>query len=190
VLEFTLWEHDHRWLQWSVALIATAIAAATDLKSRRIPNLLTFPLILAGFAWAFAVGGLPALGESTLACIFLGFPFVVLFLFAGGGAGDAKLMGALGAWLGLVGGTVVLTSVAVAGIALAIAHTVAKRRTQVVLSNLAGIATGLLFVALKHGRMEQVPRVESPEAMQTIPYGVAIFAGTVIATCGVVLWNT
>jgi len=189
VPEFSLWEHELRWLQWTVVVVATAVAAATDLRSRRIPNLLTFPLLIAGLVFAVFVGGLAGLGESALACLLLGFPFVVLFLFAGGGAGDAKLMAAVGAWVGLVGGTVTLLCVTAAGIVLAISYAVAKRRTQEVVANLAGMATGLILVAMRHGRVEQIPRVERTASMETIPYGLAIFAGTALSALGVLLWH-
>ncbi len=187
--EFTLWNHDLAWLQWAVVVAAALIGAMTDLRSRRIPNMLTLPLVPAGMAWAIAIGGLPGLGESMLACLLLAFPFVILFLFAGGGAGDAKMMGAIGAWVGLAGGTAVLLTVTAAGIVLAVVHMLSQRRTRAVFANLAGIATGVLFVVMRHGQLEDVPRVQPTESMETVPYGVAIFAGTAAAALGVLLWH-
>ena len=45
----------------------------------------------------------------------LALPFVVLFVLASGGAGDAKMMGAIGTWLGVKGGAIALIAVLLAG---------------------------------------------------------------------------
>lgn len=75
-----------------LAFATAAVAAFTDHRTGRIPNALTVPAFLAGLA----LGGDVALAGMA-AC--LGAP---LFLFARGrlGAGDVKLLGALGALLG------------------------------------------------------------------------------------------
>lgn len=80
--------------------ILTLVAAAWDLKTRKLPNWLTVSGLVGALAyhgvtsgWAglvFSLGGF-ATGFSIL---------LVLWLIGGGGAGDVKLMGALGAWLG------------------------------------------------------------------------------------------
>src|SRR5688500_5016350 len=86
-----------------VTLIALAIgftACITDVRTRRIPNLLTFGTAAAGVVMHGATGGwdglqLAAGGWLLGAALF--FPF---FLLGGMGAGDVKLLAALGAWLG------------------------------------------------------------------------------------------
>jgi prepilin signal peptidase PulO-like enzyme (type II secretory pathway) len=85
--------------QWGVVFGTSLAAAIFDLRSKRIPNALTIPLLVAGLVWATWIGGLSGLGNAAAACFLLALPYVFLFLFAKGGAGDAKLMGAIGAWL-------------------------------------------------------------------------------------------
>jgi len=52
--------HPPSALRWGVVLCAAAIAMATDIRSRRIPNVLTLPLLLAGLIEAvIARGGYP-----------------------------------------------------------------------------------------------------------------------------------
>jgi prepilin peptidase CpaA len=83
------------------ALLTVALTAAVyDVRSRRIPNALTFGSAGAAFVYALATGGGGSLGFAAagwLAGAALFFPF---FALGGMGAGDVKLIAALGAWLG------------------------------------------------------------------------------------------
>ena len=64
---------------WSVALGAALLAAALDARSRRIPNLLTFPLLAGGLIHAAIAGGPSGLLDSGLACVVVALPYVLLF---------------------------------------------------------------------------------------------------------------
>lgn len=178
-------------IQWGVVVGASLVAAIWDLRTRRIPNALTGPLLAVGILYAGLTGGLEGLGQAVGACVFLALPFVLMFLFAGGGAGDAKFMGAIGAWLGLSHGAIVLLSVCVAGIILATAKAVLRRRLKFVLVSTYFSIYTLMFFLMGH-------RTKDPSADEhclddncglTIPYGVAIFAGVCAAGVFVLLWK-
>jgi prepilin peptidase CpaA len=82
------------------ALAVALIACLCDLRTRRIPNALTFGAALAGLCVHCAVDGVGGFfialgGWLTGVALFL--PF---YLLRGLGAGDVKLLGAVGAWLG------------------------------------------------------------------------------------------
>ena len=78
----------------------TAVAAVWDLRTRRIPNKLTLPALVAGIVYQLAFNGLAGLGDAGLAFL-VGFgSLFVLWIVGGGGGGDVKLMGALSVWLG------------------------------------------------------------------------------------------
>jgi prepilin peptidase CpaA len=78
----------------------TASAAVVDARLRRIPNLLTVPAALAGLLYhTLSPSGWGA--ATSLAGLAVGFRLLLVpWLLGGGGAGDVKLLSALGAWLG------------------------------------------------------------------------------------------
>ncbi|MDP6445734.1 MAG: A24 family peptidase [Pirellulaceae bacterium] len=90
-------------LHWiSVVTIAafTATAAVIDWRTRKLPNWLTVPVCICGLVFHTVTSGFVGAGFS-LAGFATGFAILlILWLIGGGGGGDVKLMGALGAWLG------------------------------------------------------------------------------------------
>jgi prepilin peptidase CpaA len=154
------------------------VAAVWDFQTRRIPNWLTGSLFLVGAIWAVGMRGFSGLGAGMLGCLLLATPFVLLFLFAGGGAADAKLMGALGMWLGVHEGVVVLLAVTIAGACLGLVYTIAKRQSAKVTANLWMMAFALVGVARRQRKLNEAVQLMPANAdMLPVPYGVAICAG-------------
>jgi prepilin peptidase CpaA len=82
-----------------VIVFGAVLAGLIDARTFRIPNLLTVPLLLSGFAYHAITGGGAGLQASLFGAAF-GFGVIfVLYLVGGMGAGDVKLMTAIGAWL-------------------------------------------------------------------------------------------
>lgn len=83
-------------------LLFTGVAVGWDVRTRRIPNWLNVTALVAALVFHIATNGwdgfLHALGGFGVGFGVL----LVLWLIGGGGGGDVKLMGALGAWLGPV----------------------------------------------------------------------------------------
>lgn len=181
-------------LQWGVVIGASLLAVVGDVRNRRIPNALTFPLLLVGLGLAGWYGGTLCFAEAAAACILLALPYVLLFVFADGGAGDAKLMGAIGTWLGLKQGVIALVCVASAGVVLALAKAIKERRLKSVLSNVS-ISFYLFLLSVAGGRKPSLADAggnidAEPSDQLEVPYGVAIAAGVVIAAAIVGLWGT
>ncbi len=84
----------------SCVLIAAAIF---DLRYQKIPNALTFPTILTALAYAGFTRGLDGLLFSAGGMVLGMAILIVLYLMGGMGAGDVKLLGAVGAILGPLG---------------------------------------------------------------------------------------
>lgn len=102
-------------------ILTTFLAVSSgysDLKVRRIPNFLTLTGILAGFILNSLFFGLPGFKGSILGFV-IGFGFFLIFyLFGGMGAGDVKLIGAVGALLGypLILQSLIFTALAGVGV--------------------------------------------------------------------------
>jgi prepilin peptidase CpaA len=84
-----------------VVAIAATIAGVVDVRSFRVPNALTVPLLLSGVLFHGVVNGLAGLQMVFFGLLF-GFGVIfLLYLIGAIGAGDVKLMAAVGAWLGM-----------------------------------------------------------------------------------------
>ena len=185
----TLWNSTHQPLQWGVVICASLAAAVFDLAWRKIPNLLTFPLLLAGLIWALSFHGLVGLADSAAACATLMFPFVLLFIFAQGGAGDAKLMGAIGAWLGVMNGLAVLAGVSIMGIVFGLAYAATKRRFGRVVWAVYYTACNFMLRLVGRG-VHGVNDLTAPTSSSLkMPYGLAICAGVCLSCAGVFIWR-
>lgn len=102
----------------TVSLVALSIAIAatvTDLSTRRIPNLLTLGGAVLGLAYHLATGGPLGVGAATTGWLLGAAVFFPVFALGGMGAGDVKLVAALGAWLGPLGALQVAIGSAIAG---------------------------------------------------------------------------
>ena len=168
--------------RWDFTLGGLALALAVwagwlDWRSRRIPNWLTVPALLVGIginSIAFAWPGTKAALEGAGLGLGLLLPFV---LARGLGAGDWKLMGALGAFLGpnrLV--VVLLGTVFIAGI-MAVAQMVRSRRVKQTLYNLWVLI--LSFVTFGWRGHREYITLDNPGLM-ALPFGVAAALSTVL----------
>ena len=167
---------------WNLVLASSALGLAIcagwlDWRSRRIPNWLTVPALFGGLlANTLAEGwtGTKASLEGAGLGLALLLPFVLL---RGLGAGDWKLMGALGAWIGpsrLI--VVLLGTVLIAG-AMAIFQVIRYGRVKETLRHV-GILFGILITFGVWGQRHNLT-LDNP-ALMKLPFGVAAAASTVL----------
>jgi len=158
-----------------LALFVAVLAAVFDVKTRRIPNILTFGTALcAGLLHIWTEGG-PGLGLSV-AGWFVGvaifFPF---FALGGMGAGDVKLVGAIGACLGPTGALYVALGAALAGGAVAVLVTLRRGYLGTTIGNV-GRLIGFWRV---HGLRPMPDLTLSSGSGPRLAYAVPILIGTV-----------
>ena len=165
------------------AVLLACAAGWMDLRSRRIPNWLTVPGLFLGIVLRAATGGWPGLKSSLLGAglgLLLLLPFVLLKAL---GAGDWKLAGALGAFVGPgVLTDLLLASVFVAGL-MALGLIVYKRRFGETMRNLAHLVASLLSLRMPGPEVS----LDNPRSLK-VPYGVAL-ALTVVAYGAGHLWG-
>lgn len=155
----------------------TLVAAYTDLRDRRIPNWLTIPGIFAGIAlnsylrgWHGTKTSLEGAGLALLVML----PLVLLRAL---GAGDWKLMGAIGAFVGpILFPFILVGSIFVAG-AMAVVQMIRTRRVIETLCNLAVLVQGFFSF-----RVHPDISLDNPVLMK-LPFGVAVAGGTLICIC-------
>jgi prepilin peptidase CpaA len=160
---------------WGLAVLLAALAGWMDWRSRRIPNWLTVPGLLLGLAantmawgWAGAKASLLGAGLGLLLLL----PFVLIRSL---GAGDWKLVGAVGAFLGpqaLI--TVLAITILVAGI-MAVALIVIKGRTRQTARNLGRMLGAMLTLRLPGPEVS----LDNPQALK-IPFGVAVALSVIL----------
>ncbi len=166
-----------------LAVAFAVTAGITDLRSRRIPNWLTIPGLLVGIAANAAISGWSGVKTSLLGAglgLLLLLPFVVIHSL---GAGDWKLAGALGAFVGpgvLV--DLLIVSVFVAGI-MALALVIYKRRVMETLSNIGRLLASMVTFRMPGPEVS----LENPNSLR-IPYGVALAFTTLLFGIGK-LWG-
>jgi prepilin peptidase CpaA len=81
-----------------VVLSAVMVAAITDVWKFKVYNALTVPLLVTGLLYH---GFYDEISDSLLGVLFGFAALVPLYVIGGMGAGDVKLMAAVGAWLGM-----------------------------------------------------------------------------------------
>jgi prepilin peptidase CpaA len=154
--------------------VLLVIACVTDVRWRRIPNLLVLTLAVAGFAFSVAIAPWwPGLLRAVSG-LCLGFAIWILFHVAGGmGAGDVKLFAAAAAWLGPGGAWRAALVAALAGGVLSLAALVWQRRTR----------EGVERVAMSLSMFSLAPlgKVAPGEQKKSyLPYGVALACGALL----------
>ncbi len=159
-------------MTFAVLSAGLVIATVVDLRTRRIPNLLTGAMVIAGLGLA-ALG----LGSISVGAAMLGGVVGLVLMLPGHalgatGAGDVKLMAAVGSLLGplVVVNAVLFT--AVAGGVLAVTVAIQRRRLGLTLAG-----TGRMIAAPSDIKGEIV----SGAPASRFAYGPAIAAGSMLA---------
>jgi prepilin peptidase CpaA len=175
--------HAAQIIIWTLSLTLTISAALLDWRSRRIPNWLTVPGLLSGITANTVLQGwhgtLFSLEGAGLALILL-LPLVVMRAL---GAGDWKLMSAVGAFLGWQLFLFVLVGSIFASGIMAVIQVVRVGRVMETLRNMWILVKGFFAFGLK--KNPQIS-LDNPRLLK-LPFGVAVAAATIVCFCAA-LW--
>jgi len=162
-----------------LAVALALIAGWTDWRSRRIPNWLTIPGFLIGIGANVLASGMLGL-KTSLVGAGLGLLVLLPFVFLRSlGAGDWKLAGALGAFVGwgvLV--DLLMGSVLVAGV-MALGLVIYKRKFMETMRNIGRIFSSLIMFRMPAAEIS----LDNPQSLK-VPYGVALALTTVVFGVG------
>ncbi len=160
----------------AAASVTALIAAGFDVKSRRIPNFVTGPAILGGLLLHSFYDGWHGFLASLAAALICGVVFLIFYMAGGMGAGDVKLITAVGSLAGLSNSASVLIITALAGGVMGICFALLRGQLKSTLFNVATLATHH-----KHQGLTPHPEINVRNASTLrLPYGLAIAAGSCI----------
>lgn len=156
--------------------IVILVSLITDLRWRRILNIITYPGMILGLSLNAMQSGFGGFKFSLLGLVIGATPFLVLNLFneQGMGAGDIKLMAAIGALKGGLFALQVLIFTGLIGGVMAVLLLIYKKRLRATLKGMGG-AMARIFQKDK----QKVASREGPSVY--MPYGPAIALGTLVA---------
>lgn len=162
---------------WWPTLIVLAVATFTDLRSRRIPNWLVLPFLLAGVIVSGWLGGWPGIWQSVSGLGLGALLFGILYWMGGMGMGDVKLCAAIGAWIGPGQLVIALVITGMVGGIMAVCWAAAGGFLGDLFKG-----TGDLIFGLKQRGMRPHPElVLSNPLTRKMPYAPAIAIGTLVS---------
>ena len=168
-----------------LALTLALVGAIIDIQQHRIPNWLTYPGMVLGFGLrtvlfgkeGFLIGLKEGLLKGLGGWLLGGGVMFLFYMVRAMGAGDVKLMAAIGAMVGPGQVTEVLLATAIFGGLLAIGYALYRRR---MISTLKNVGSVLKFHAWAGAQAHPELNLDNPSALR-MPYGLAIALGTLYA---------
>ncbi|MDZ4821515.1 MAG: A24 family peptidase [Planctomycetota bacterium] len=168
------------WPVWFVT-VTLIVAAIIDGKQLKVPNWITFPMIVSGWIFNVYMLGWEGLGFTLLGTV-VGLALLLpLYAIGGMGAGDVKLLAGVGAWVGSSVTFYAFCLSAVIGGVIAIGMVLFQRswlkhkhQFFAILGEIStiGSPTELATIA-----------AERKSRMLLLPYGIPIAIGTIAYFC-------
>ena len=154
----------------AITVILLGLAAVVfDVRTRRIPNVLTLGGAAAALAYAAHAGGAAGAGAAFAGWVLGAAFFFPFFALGGMGAGDVKLVAAFGAWLGPADTVPLAIFASIAGGVFAVVVSLATGYLRQAMFNL-----GLMVVQWRASGLKPVPGLtlgdtRSPRLAYAIP---------------------
>lgn len=171
---------DNAYLVWSVWGLVSAIlivAAVIDGRQLKVPNWITFPMIISGWVASGVLYGWAGLVASLMGTgIGLGL-LLPAYAIGGMGAGDVKLLAGVGAWVGFSQTFWAFIVSAIIGAIIAVIMVVVSRKWRHHQKQFFGIMSEILVIR-SPSRLSEIAAERKP-TMMLLPYGIPIAIGTI-----------
>jgi len=165
------------WQVWLVA-VALVVAAVIDGWKLKVPNWLTFPLIISGWVFSAIYFGWAGLGWSLLGTA-VGLALLLpAYAIGGMGAGDVKLLAGVGAWVWGTNTFLAFCLSAIFGGIIAVVMVVCQKRWKHHQSQFWAILSEIMIV--RDPNQLSTMAAERKSSMLLLPYGIPIAIGTIV----------
>lgn len=166
------------WPMWVVTIVLV-VAAAIDGWKLKVPNSITYPMIVAGWVYhtaffGFGVDGLAASLIGTVVGLALLLP---AYAIGGMGAGDVKLLAGVGAWVGSSHTFYAFCVSTIVGAVIAVLMVVVRGAWTKHRNQFFTIVSEILTV--KNPEKLAAIAAERKPSMMLLPYGIPIAIGSI-----------
>ena len=171
------------WSVWGFVSAVLILAAVIDGIKLKVPNWITFPLVIGGWLFSAIFCGLTGLGFwSGLGCSLSGTAvglglLLPAYAIGGMGAGDVKLLAGVGAWIGVSQTLLAFVVSALIGGLIAIGMVLYHRKWNHHRRQLWSIIMEIFIIRNPDDLSELAANRKS--SMLLLPYGIPIAIGTI-----------
>jgi prepilin peptidase CpaA len=170
------------WSMWLLGAVLV-VAAVIDGWKLRVPNWITFPLIIGGWVYSTVYFGWPGLAWSVLGTV-VGLALLLpAYAIGGMGAGDVKLLAGIGAWAWSLATLYAFCVSALVGGGIALGMVLWRRDWHHHFDQFWRISNEILEV--RDPNTLSAIAAERKSSMLLLPYGIPIAIGTI----GYFLWT-
>jgi len=165
--------HWHVWL----VTVTLVVAAVIDGYQLKVPNWITFPMILSGWAYSGAVYGWAGVADSLIGTV-VGLGLLLpAYAIGGMGAGDVKLLAGVGAWVGATVTFYAFCVSTVVGAFIAVGMVLYRRAWTKHRDQFWMIADEIM--TLRDPNVLSAIAAQRKSSMLLLPYGIPIAIGTI-----------
>ena len=164
------------WPVWFVT-VTLVVAAVIDGLQLKVPNWITFPMVISGWIYSTAAFGWEGLGWSLVGTV-VGLALLMpAYAIGGMGAGDVKLLAGVGAWVGATHTFFAFAATTIVGGVIAVIMVVSrptwsKHRDQF------WVIFGEILTIKDPNKLAEIA-AERKSSMMLLPYGIPIAIGSI-----------
>jgi len=165
------------WSVWGLVSVILIVAAVIDGRKLKVPNWITFPLIISGWIASGIIYGWAGAGASLWGtAIGLGL-LLPAYAIGGMGAGDVKLLAGVGAWVGASQTFWAFMVSAIIGAIIAVMMVVISGKWRHHQKQFMSIMSEIMVIR-SPSKLSEIAAERKP-TMMLLPYGIPIAIGTI-----------